>query len=102
VAAKELGEDSDELIKGVSAQICKLAGFKEASAEKVDEAVAPKMTQLEEQLAIERAKSNLATGGDGEPPKDQSTAADVGGRGPPAEPGGTVHQLVAREGQPNP
>jgi hypothetical protein len=47
-----LGEDSDELIKGVAAQICKLASFKEASAEKVDEAVAPKMTQLEDQLAI--------------------------------------------------
>jgi hypothetical protein len=35
MAAKELGEDSDELIKGVAAQIGKLAGFKEASAEKV-------------------------------------------------------------------
>jgi hypothetical protein len=58
VAAKELGEDSDKLIKGIAAQICSLAGFKEASAEKVCDAEAAKMTQLEEELEKERSKSN--------------------------------------------
>jgi hypothetical protein len=102
VAAKELGEDSVQLIKGVAAQIVRLPGFKGAPAEKVYEAVAAKMEQLEAQLAKERSKISSASGGDGEPPGSQSTAADVGDQGPPVEPGGAASQSVARIGQPEP
>jgi hypothetical protein len=43
VAAKELGEDSENLLRGMTGQICGLPGFNGASAEKVHEAVAAKM-----------------------------------------------------------
>jgi hypothetical protein len=102
VAAKELGEDSEQLIRVLAAQIVGLPGFKGASAEKVYDAVAAKMEQLEIQLAQEQSKINSASGGDGEPPRSHSTAADVSDQGPPVEPGGAASQSVARTGQPEP
>jgi hypothetical protein len=102
VAAKELGEDSDQLIKAVAAQIVGLPGFKGASAEKVYDVVAAKMEQLEIQLAKERSKIRSASGGDGEPPGSQSTAADVRDQGPPVEPRVAASLLVAQIGQPEP
>jgi hypothetical protein len=77
VAAKELGEDSEQLIKALATQIVGLPGFKGASAEKVYDAVAAKMEQLEIQLAQEQSRINSASGGNGEPPGSHSTAADV-------------------------
>jgi hypothetical protein len=53
-------------------------------------------------LAKEWSKINSASGGDGEPPGSQSTAADVGNQGPLIKPGGTASQSVAQIGQPEP
>jgi hypothetical protein len=102
VAAKELGEDSEQLIRALAAQIVRLPGFKGASAEKVYDAVAKKMEQLEIQLAQERSKINLASGGDGKPPGSHSTAADVSDQGPPVEPGGLLVSRWPEQGSQNP
>jgi hypothetical protein len=54
VAAKELGEDSENLLREMAGLLCGLPGFSGAPAERAYKAVAAKMFRLEEELEEEQ------------------------------------------------
>jgi hypothetical protein len=87
-AVAVLGAENEPLISQLATEICKLTGFDEAPAEKVLDAVASRLVELEETMRKELQKDNESGGGTGKqpgPPGPSSAAA--GSQQPPGVPG---------------